>query len=60
MPAHQCPRCQLMFSFRTEVEYHVATDHRPTSPRSRRVSDEAKDAAAKPDETVGAAVRVRT
>lgn len=59
MPAHQCPRCQLMFSFRTEVEYHVATDHRPTSPRPQRASNEATDTAATPDETVGAAVRVR-
>lgn len=29
MAAHQCPRCELLFSFRTEVEYHLATDHRP-------------------------------
>jgi len=29
MPAHQCPRCPLRFSFRTEVEAHLATDHRP-------------------------------
>jgi hypothetical protein len=29
MPAHQCPRCQLRFSFRTEVEHHLTTDHRP-------------------------------
>jgi hypothetical protein len=24
-----------MFSFRTEVEYHVATDHQPVTPRPR-------------------------
>lgn len=35
MPAHQCPRCPLRFSFRTEVEYHVATDHGRTRPRQR-------------------------
>lgn len=35
MSAHQCPRCELMFSFRTEVEYHVATDHQPVTPRPR-------------------------
>jgi hypothetical protein len=29
MPAHQCPRCELRFSFRTEVENHLDTDHRP-------------------------------
>lgn len=29
MPAHQCPRCELRFSYRTEVEAHLATDHRP-------------------------------
>lgn len=27
--AHQCPRCELLFSYRTEVEAHLATDHRP-------------------------------
>jgi hypothetical protein len=29
MAAHQCPRCELLFSYRTEVEAHLATDHRP-------------------------------
>lgn len=32
MSAHQCPRCELKFSFRTEVEAHLATDHRPRNP----------------------------
>jgi len=27
MAAHQCPRCELKFLFRTEVEAHLATDH---------------------------------
>lgn len=25
---HQCPKCQLRFSFRTELEYHLREDHR--------------------------------
>jgi hypothetical protein len=29
MSAHQCPRCPLRFSYRTEVEWHLATDHAP-------------------------------
>jgi uncharacterized C2H2 Zn-finger protein len=29
MSAHQCPRCPLLFSYRTEVEAHLATDHAP-------------------------------
>lgn len=24
---HQCPRCELRFSFRTEMEHHVREDH---------------------------------
>jgi hypothetical protein len=27
MAVHQCPQCVLRFSFRTEVEAHLATDH---------------------------------
>lgn len=34
--AHQCPRCELLFSYRTEVEAHLATDHRPKQ-QERRV-----------------------
>lgn len=41
MPAHQCPRCPLRFSFRTEVEWHLANDHRPVR------TDPKHDAAAK-------------
>jgi hypothetical protein len=36
MPAHQCPRCPLLFTFRTELEWHLANDHRDrgtTNPR---------------------------
>jgi hypothetical protein len=29
---HQCPRCELRFSFRTELEYHLSNDH--PSPRT--------------------------
>lgn len=36
MAAHQCPRCELLFSYRTEVENHLATDHRP-QPTERTV-----------------------
>ena len=24
---HQCPKCELRFSFRTELEYHLGVDH---------------------------------
>jgi Flp pilus assembly protein TadB len=24
---HQCPKCELRFSFRTELEYHLKEDH---------------------------------
>jgi hypothetical protein len=27
MSAHQCPRCPLLFTFRTELEWHLAADH---------------------------------
>lgn len=27
MAAHQCPRCPLRFSFRTELELHLREDH---------------------------------
>jgi hypothetical protein len=58
MPAHQCPRCPLMFSFRTEVEYHLATDHRPTTVRPRAAA-EVDDADTDPgfDEPVDATAR---
>jgi hypothetical protein len=61
MPAHQCPRCQLLFSFRTEVEYHAATDHRPSSLRRETPTvDNRKEAEPKADEPVGATARVCT
>jgi hypothetical protein len=53
MAAHQCPRCELKFSFRTEVETHLATDHRPRN-REAETGD--------PDSTVdpGAGVNPRS
>jgi uncharacterized C2H2 Zn-finger protein len=36
--AHQCPRCELLFSYRTEVEAHLATDHRPSQERTLKTS----------------------
>lgn len=27
MAVHQCPRCPLRFSFRTELEFHLREDH---------------------------------
>lgn len=24
---HQCPKCELRFSFRTELDYHLREDH---------------------------------
>ena len=28
MAVYQCPLCELKFAFRSEVETHMATDHR--------------------------------
>lgn len=27
LAVHQCPKCELRFSFRTELEYHLRVDH---------------------------------
>jgi hypothetical protein len=60
MSAHQCPRCPLTFSFRTEVEYHVATDHRTANVRPQ-TTDESDDADTdrRFDEPAVATARVR-
>jgi hypothetical protein len=29
MSVHQCPRCPLRFSYRTELEFHLREDHHP-------------------------------
>jgi hypothetical protein len=29
MTAHRCPRCKLLFAFRTELEWHLRNDHHP-------------------------------
>jgi hypothetical protein len=29
MTVHQCPRCALRYSFRTELEHHLREDHAP-------------------------------
>jgi Flp pilus assembly protein TadB len=29
MPVRQCPRCELRFTSRSELEYHLANDHQP-------------------------------
>lgn len=49
MPAHQCPRCQLRFSYRTEVEAHLATDHRATD---RQLESQERRAVKKPPRPV--------
>ena len=56
MSAHQCPHCELMFSFRTEVEYHVATDHRPPTESPRTTTEAGIE---KTDRRSGAPVGVR-
>jgi len=43
MAAHQCPRCELKFSYRTEVEWHLAHDHRPV--QRKAATDDANDPA---------------
>ena len=35
---HQCPRCELRFNFRTELEHHLREDHpQPASPQAAAV-----------------------
>lgn len=59
MSAHQCPRCTLMFSFRTEVEYHLATDHRlSTSRRQSKTDNDAADSEAPSGQLVAPKERV--
>jgi hypothetical protein len=29
MPVRQCPRCELRFTSRSELEYHLSNDHQP-------------------------------
>jgi hypothetical protein len=42
MTAHQCPRCALLFTYRTELELHLREDHQPGDrvPQPRRPSQE--------------------
>jgi hypothetical protein len=41
MTVHQCPRCPLRFSFRTELEFHLREDHgRDSDAASARESRE--------------------
>lgn len=49
MAAHQCPRCELRFSFRTEVEWHLANDHRAVTPAADTASSDSTDAASHAD-----------
>jgi uncharacterized C2H2 Zn-finger protein len=61
MSAHQCPRCELMFSFRTEVDYHVASDHRLPTPRPRTTNEgDAKNTELQENEPDGATASVST
>jgi hypothetical protein len=32
MSVHQCPRCVLRFTYRTELELHLREDHHPPVP----------------------------
>jgi hypothetical protein len=34
---HQCPKCELRFSFRTELEHHLNVDHPVPPPLERAV-----------------------
>jgi hypothetical protein len=36
MSAHQCPRCLLIYTYRTELEFHLREDHEPATPRPDR------------------------
>ena len=60
MAVHQCPRCALQFTFRTEVEYHLAADHRPPSLRPQGANDDAADRDRKLDDAVDASAGVST
>jgi hypothetical protein len=34
---HQCPRCELRFRNKTELDYHWAEEHAPQPPVEREV-----------------------
>ncbi|HVU60473.1 MAG TPA: hypothetical protein VHA79_15585 [Mycobacteriales bacterium] len=34
MSVHQCPKCQLRYLYRAEVELHLREDHRETAPET--------------------------
>jgi hypothetical protein len=34
MPIHQCPRCELRFLSKSEVEWHLVEDHGSPPPES--------------------------
>lgn len=61
MAAHQCPRCPLRFSFRAEMEWHLAADHAAVDrPAERTSADDDTATTAPRTEQVPAAARAPT
>jgi|GEM_PF-3229101 len=52
MTVHQCPKCELRFTWKTELEDHCATDH-PQFKHEYPVRRPASGAAAGHDRPVG-------
>jgi uncharacterized C2H2 Zn-finger protein len=50
MAVHTCPRCELRFRFRTELEWHLAEEHHlQWNPSDRNPSRPSQKAVPTPD-----------
>ena len=45
---HQCPKCELLFSFQTEMEYHLREDHPRPAAVEEAPAVEVNDAVPRP------------
>ena len=48
MPVHQCPKCPLKFLSRSEVQDHLATDHRERDVRPASTHESVQPVPARP------------
>jgi hypothetical protein len=53
---HQCPKCELRFSFRSELEYHLREDHPHHPAEENRPSSATRDDALAPASPSAAAL----
>jgi Flp pilus assembly protein TadB len=56
---HQCPKCELRFSFRTELEHHLREDHPQPAPAGPASAVKVDDAPARTATPVAAPARTR-